>query len=349
MAEGLCAIARLERLYDRTIAVETGVPVRTAAVVFVTSAVAGCDGPQSALMPAGVDAARIAGLFWWMVGGALFIWLAVIGLAIYATRTRRAVHDRDLSWWLIVGGGVVFPTVVLAVLLAYGLYLLEPPTVRPTTLRLEVAGAQWWWRVRYLTAGGEAVELANEVRLPVGERVEIRLTSADVIHAFWIPPLGGKIDMIPGRANRLVLEPTRTGTFRGVCAEYCGTSHALMAFPVVVMEKQAFAAWLAHQAAPAQPPADPLGERGQAQFLANGCGGCHRVRGTPAQGRIGPDLTHVGSRLTLGAGILPNHPDAYLRWIRHTDAVKPGVRMPAFGMLPAEAAAAIAAYLNGLE
>ena len=145
--------------------------------------------------------------------------------------------------------------------------------------------------------------------------------------------------MIPGRTNRLVLEPTRTGVFRGVCAEYCGTSHALMSFYVVVLEQEDFAVWLAHQHAPAQPPTQPLAARGQELFLANGCGACHTVRGTPADGVVGPDLTHVGSRLSLGAGILPNDPEAFRRWIAHTEDVKPGVHMPAFGMLPPEDAA----------
>ncbi len=204
-----------------------------------------------------------------------------------------------------------------------GLSML-PDLVAPApegSLKIVVSGEQWWWRVRYLPPGGEAIVLANEIRLPVGEPVEFRLESPDVIHSFWIPSLGGKMDMIPGRLTRLALEPTRTGVFRGVCAEYCGTSHALMSFYVVVMEKEEFDRWLAHQAAPAEPPAEPLAARGQELFLANGCGACHTVRGTPADGVIGPDLTHVGSRLSLAAGILPNEPDAFQRWIAaHGDA-----------------------------
>ena len=157
---------------------------------------------------------------------------------------------------------VLSPTVVLAGLLAYGLALM-PELLTPAAegqLQIAVSAEQWWWRVRYLTLGsnGEAVELANEIRLPVGARVAFHLESPDVIHSFWIPALGGKIDMIPGRRNRLVLEPTQTGVFRGVCAEYCGTSHALMRFDVVVLEQEAFAVWLMHQHAPAQPPTQPL-------------------------------------------------------------------------------------------
>jgi cytochrome c oxidase subunit II len=315
--------------------------------------VAGCSGPQSALQPAGRGAERIAELFWWMVVGAIVISIAFMGLTLYAIRSRPAAPSQRVARLLIVGGGAVLPTLVLAGLLAYGLALL-PELLRPApagNLHIAVSGEQWWWRVRYLTPGsnGGAIELANEVRLPVGERVEFFLESPDVIHSFWIPVLGGKVDMIPGRRNRLALEPTRTGVFRGACAEYCGTSHALMSFAVVVQEKADFAAWLTQQQAPAQPPTQPLAVRGQELFLANGCHACHSVRGTPAEGVVGPDLTHVGSRLSLGAGILPNTPDDFQRWIAHPDHVKPGVHMPAFSMLPPQEIGALAAYLDGLQ
>jgi cytochrome c oxidase subunit 2 len=313
----------------------------------------GCGGPQSALDPAGRGAESIAELFWLMTIGAIVIWLAVIGLAFYAIRVRPEARSRRQTNLLIIGGGAVIPTIVLSGLLAHGLALM-PPLLAPapeSSLKIAVSGEQWWWRVRYLTPGGDggAVELANEIRLPVGEPVEFHLESPDVIHSFWIPTLGGKIDMIPGRSNRLTLEPTRTGVFRGACAEYCGTSHALMSFYVVVLEKVDFAAWLEHQQKPARSPEQPLADRGQELFLANGCGACHTVRGTPADGVVGPDLTHVGSRVSLGAGILPNEPDAFLRWTAHTEEVKPGVHMPAFGMLPTEDLRALAAYLEGLQ
>jgi cytochrome c oxidase subunit II len=314
---------------------------------------AGCGGPQSALDPAGRGAERIADLFWWMASGSVLIWLAVIGLAIYAIRVRPEAHSHRQSQLMIIGGGAIIPTVVLAGLLVYGLALM-PGLLAPApegSLKIAVTGEQWWWRVRYLPPGGNggAVELANEIRLPVGERVEFQLESPDVIHSFWIPALGGKIDMIPGRVNRLTLEPTRTGIFRGACAEYCGTSHALMNFSVVVLEKEDFARWLAHQAEPAQEPTPPPAAHGRELFLANGCGACHTIRGTAADGVVGPDLTHVGSRVSLGGGILPNEPDAFSRWIAHTEGVKPGVHMPAFGMLPAEDLQALAVFLEGLQ
>lgn len=309
-----------------------------------------CDGPQSTLNPAGLAASQIATLFWWMTAVGALIWAAVFGIAVYATRPDRASYSSRATRWLIVGGGAIFPSVVLAGLLAYSLTLL--PSLRSSdgiSLRVAVSGEQWWWRVRYLPDSGEAVELANEIRLPVGKRVEFVLSSPDVIHSFWIPSLGGKVDMIPGRTTTLVLEATETGTFRGACAEYCGTSHALMNFEVVVMAPDKFADWLAAQAAPAQQPASALARRGRQAFLANGCGACHSIRGTEADGRLGPDLTHAGGRLSLGAGILPNTEEAFARWIGHTDGLKPEVKMPAFGMLPDAQIEALASYLNGLQ
>ena len=309
---------------------------------------AGCGGPQSTLDPAGRGAERIADLFEWMAFGAVVVWLAVAGLGVWAVRARPEASNQRKAAALIIGGGAVVPAVVLAGLLVYGLALMPGllAPAPPGSLEIAVSGEQWWWRVRYLPPGGGAVELANEIRLPAGEPVQLHLDSPDVIHSFWIPSLGGKIDMIPGRRTRLALEPTRTGVFRGVCAEYCGTSHALMAFDVVVLEKEEFARWLAQQRQPARPrPAT----RGGELFLANGCGACHTVRGTPADGVVGPDLTHVGSRLSLGAGILPNGPEGFLRWIARTGDVKPEVHMPAFGMLPPQDLQAMAAYLDGLE
>lgn len=310
-----------------------------------------CSGPQSALETAARDADRIATLFWWMTIASALIWAFVIGLAIYAVYATPRGDERRRNRLLIVGGGVVFPTVLLGGLLAYGLTMLsdvlEPSP--PGSLRVRVSGEQWWWRVQYLPASGKPVTLANEIRLPVGEAVEFELESPDVIHSFWIPALGGKVDMIPGRMTRLRLHARRTGEFRGACAEYCGTSHALMAFPVVVMPKAEFAAWLDGQARDATEPSEPLLIAGRDAFLANGCGACHAVRGTPADGAVGPDLTHVGSRLSLGAGTTPNDVPAFRSWIARTNELKPGVHMPAFGMLPPTDLGAMAAYLESLK
>lgn len=316
-----------------------------------------CQGEQSALAPAGRGSEQIAELWWWMVSGATVIWLIVTGLLLYAIYGHPPENRRQAGM-LIIGGGVVVPTVVLAVLLTFGLSLL-PDLVAPApndALEIHVTGEQWWWRNHYThfpsigtAETTEPIAVANEIHLPVGEVVEFRLTSADVIHAFWIPALGGKVDMIPGRTNRLRLEPTRTGVFRGVCAEYCGASHALMAFVVVVEEKHEFEEWLRRQAMPAQTPISALAKRGRDVFQSYGCGACHTVRGTSADGVVGPDLTHVGGRQSLAAGTLVCEPSNLQRWLKHPDVIKPDVLMPAFDMLPNEDLEALAAYLDGLE
>ncbi len=243
----------------------------------------------------------------------------------------------------------MFPSITLLLLLAYALWLM--PALRPfaqstgTGLRIEVTGKQFWWQVIYHLPEGPPIVSANEIRLPVGERVELTLKSDNVIHSFWIPALGGKMDMIPGRINRLSLLATRPGKFRGPCAEYCGTSHALMAIAAVAMDSEAFHAWLADQAMPSPNAA----ASGLSLFERHGCGACHRIAGTSAEARVGPDLSHVGSRETLGAGILPNTKEAMIRLIARPQEVKPGQHMPAFGMLPADDLSAIAAYLGTLQ
>jgi cytochrome c oxidase subunit 2 len=310
-----------------------------------------CSGVQSALQPGGRAAEQIADLFWWMAGGAAVVWLAVMSVSVYAIFVRPEPHRYVTANNLIVGGGIVFPTLVLALLLGYGLTMI-PELVAPAPAGsrvIEITGEQFWWRVRYQMPDGSPVELANEVRLPNGQPAQFLLQSPDVIHSFWIPSIAGKMDLIPGRVTRLALEPTKTGVFRGACAEYCGASHALMNFYAVVQEQSEFEGWLQRQAAPARPPDSSAGQRGHDLFLSNGCGACHTIRGTPANGFVGPDLTHVGSRVSLAAGIMPNDVEAFLRWIAGTENIKPGVHMPAFRMLPPSDLLAIATYLDGLE
>jgi cytochrome c oxidase subunit 2 len=324
--------------------------VRGVGWALLSGLLAGCDGPQSSLAPAGRGAEQIADLFWWMFSGAVIISIVVIGLGIYSVRVPPGPPGRRAGFF-IIGGGAVVPTVVLAGLLVFGLAML-PDLSSPApegSLKISVIGEQWWWRVKYDSADGEPITLANEIRLPVGEPVEFHLESADVIHSFWIPSLGGKVDMIPGRQTRLKLEPTRTGVFRGACAEYCGGSHALMLFFVVVTEKKDFEDWLAQQAQSATSPTEPLAVRGERAFIASGCGACHTVRGTAAKGVLGPDLTHVGGRMSLGAGTLPNETHDFLRWIADTETIKPEVHMPSFGMLSRDDLLALAAYLDSLE
>ncbi|MFD1705113.1 cytochrome c oxidase subunit II [Methylopila henanensis] len=282
-----------------------------------------------------------------MAVGAGVVWAIVMAIAVYATRIRPDPHDEKVGLRLILWGGVAFPTVVLAGLLVYGLGMMWTLREPGEGLRIDVSGEQFWWRVTYRPQDGAAVASANEVRLPVGERVEFALTAPDVIHAFWIPSLGGKVDMIPGRENRLVLKAEKPGVYRGVCAEFCGASHALMAFDVVAMEKDAFEAWLKDQARPAAQA--PEQARGAELFLRNGCGACHTVSGTEARGVVGPDLTRFGERATVGAGLMPNTPDNVARFIRETGTLKPRAKMPAYGALKPDELQAIAGYLGSLK
>ena len=327
-------------------------PVAAAGAAGLLTAVGaiGCGGTQSALDPAGPAAAEVLSLFWWMLGGGVLIWAAVAALALYAIVIERPKHEPSATRWWVIGGGVVAPTVILTVLLIYGLRLI-PPLVRdapPGSLTVEVDGVRWWWRVRYQTPDGP-VDTANAICLPTDEPVQFLLRSEDVIHSFWIPALGGKMDMIPGRENRLALTADRAGIFRGACAEYCGASHALMNFDVQTMPRKEFDAWLAAQRAPAAEPTTESARAGARLFLNSGCGACHAVRGTAADGGVGPDLTHVGCRPTIGAGLLPNNEEHLMRWIARTEHLKPDVDMPAFDHLSEDELRAIAAYLKGLK
>ena len=311
----------------------------------------GCSGMQSVFAPQGANAQPVATLGTIMLVGAAVIFVAVmlfIGYAVYATPNRRR---RLATQTLIVGGGIVFPVVTLTALLVYGLWVFGRAVDMPApSLRIEVVGEQWWWRVRYLDDTGERdVITANEIRIPVGRTVEFVLTSADVIHSFWVPNLAGKLDMIPGHVNRLRVRADNAGVYRGQCAEYCGGAHALMAFHVMAQPPDDFAAWLAAQRRPPAPPRMPFLARGQALFLASGCGGCHTIRGTPADGTIGPDLTHVGGRLSIGAGLLPNNAGTLAAWIVDTQHLKPNNRMPSFNIYDGESLRALAAYLESLK
>lgn len=307
-------------------------------------------GPQSALDPAGPNAAAIARLTWIMVGGGGLIAALVMALTVLALgrgRGRRFIATQAA----VVAGGVALPLVVLSVLLVYGLVLARDIVAKPgpDALNVRVVGEQFWWRVHYDAPDGQRIETANEIRVPVGRPVVFTLTTADVIHSFWIPTLGGKLDMIPGQANTMVLQADRAGVYRGQCTEYCGAAHALMAFDVVAQSPEDFQTWLAAQGRSASQPSDAVLQRGGALFLAAGCGACHSVRGTQAAGRIGPDLTHIGSRRSIAAASLPNNKGTLAGWIASSQHLKPNNGMPSFNVFSGEDLRAVASYLESLK
>lgn len=325
---------------------------RWVAALGLCPVVASCSGVQSALDPAGEEAESVATLFWVMTVGGLIIWAIVVAISQYAARWKRGTISEKAAGRVIFWGGAVFPIVVLTALLAYALWLM--PFLRPfappgeASTRIEVVGHQFWWHVVYHSADGSLVVSANEIRLPVGERVEFSLTSADMIHSFWIPALGGKMDLVPGRINRLSLLAKRPGTYRGQCAEFCGTSHALMAFPVVAMEPAEFDAWLDQRSVSASAATGAV-NAGRAVFLREKCGDCHNIAGTEAKGTVGPDLSHVGSRLTLGAGRLENNEINMARFVTNPSLIKPGSHMPGYQSLPPDDLSAVASWLKGLR
>ncbi len=216
-------------------------------------------------------------------------------------------------------------------------------------LHVTVEGHQWWWDVRYPQTEGPDVVTANEVHIPVGVEVDVALVSADVIHSFWVPELAQKMDLIPGRTNHLRLYATRPGTYSGACAEFCGVEHAWMRIRVVAEPAPAFQAWLDAQRTPrAVPSGNALAEKGESVFTSGLCASCHRIRGTSATGNAGPDLTHVGGRATLGAGVLANTDASMRDWIADPQHFKPGSYMPLVPLASADLYAVVA-YLRSLR
>jgi cytochrome c oxidase subunit 2 len=314
-------------------------------------ALSGCSEMQSALAPAGDEASRIALLTWILFAGAAVI-LLIVCVALFlalkgSERSRRALRSETA----IRLGGIAFPVVTLTVLLGYGVWLMRETIAsdRPAALRIEVTGEQWWWRVAYAAGEGQAFSEANEIRLPVGREVDLVLRSADVIHSFWAPSLGGKLDMIPGRTNSLRLKAERPGIYRGQCAEYCGGPHALMALEIVAMPEAEFELWLRKGASQPAAAGGNSERRGAELFQSAGCGACHAIRGTLAVGAIGPDLSRVGARRFLAAATVPNTTENLVRLIAHGQSIKPGNLMPEFGVFSEEELRALATYLTSLK
>lgn len=318
------------------------------AVVMIGSA-AGCgrDAP-STLDPAGPGAQRAASLWWLLFWISVVVSVAVVLIVAWVVIRRRRPETRvhpGRGTGLVLVLGVAVPALVLTAVYAVGLRdmkaLAEPP--RPAELTIDVIGHTWWWEARY-----PGFETANEIHIPAGEPVQLRLRTADVIHSFWVPELMPKTDLLPNRVNEMWLLADQPGVYRGQCAEYCGLQHAHMAFHIVAQPPDEFAEWVAQQRRPAQLPETELADRGRTVFLTSSCATCHSIEGTRASSEFGPDLTHVGSRGWLAAGAIPNDFGHMSGWVSNSQTVKPGNLMPPQPLPPADLRAVVA-YLQGLE
>ncbi|GAA1146025.1 cytochrome c oxidase subunit II [Nesterenkonia lutea] len=322
---------------------------------------------QSALNPMSPDAETIDMHWQTMLWVGAAVWAIVVGMTIATLirRRRREAEGRRVVLFVALAGAVI-PAAILVGIMAQSVWVLQKtdPGQEVAGSTITVTGHQYWWEVEYPEHG---VITANEIHIPTGERVRLELGSTDVVHSVWVPELGGKMDMTPGRSTSMWLETDEPGTYWGQCAEYCGTQHALMRLVVVAHEPQEFESWLQAQGEPAvEPPApgdDPdtidaedtpdqqdedVVAQGREVFMSSSCVYCHTIAGTEAQGRAGPDLTHLASRETLAAGTLPNNPGNLAAWVVDPQAIKPGNEMPGTD-LGGEELQALLAYLESLE
>lgn len=305
------------------------------------------------LSPAGPAAQAIAEVSWVLISGATLLFVGTMALLAWALLRKKQVGGEVRVLWWLAGGGLVLPLVVLTALFLYSMHRAPPWKAVPPAdaLVVSVTGRMWWWEIRYRDpVSGADIVTANELRLPVGRPVYLGLSSVEVIHSLWIPELGGKMDMVPGRVNHLLLQASRAGVYRGQCAEFCGEAHARMALHAVAMEAGDFDAWLAEQARPAVVSSSAVSlQAGRAVFEAQKCAVCHTVRGVAEGSKLGPDLTHVGNRLFIASGTLKNGPLEMKRWLAQVHEVKPGARMPSYARLSQGEMDALVQWLGALK
>lgn len=335
---------------------------RACSAIALTVLVVGCSGRQAALDPAGDQAATIE-ILWtlmlWMCGFMYLLVLIFLGHALWRARhvlssepvphgaqrpAERPLRMALAGWFgLIVGGLIV---------LSLGSFFIDRSLANArldNAIKIKITAAQWWWKVEYLgETPAQRVATANELRLPVGRPALLELQAEDVIHSFWIPNLGGKQDLIPGRINSLLLTPRREGEYRGQCAEFCGLQHAKMALDATVVGERDFAAWRQQQLLPAHAPSTPEQLRGHEIFMSGPCASCHRIVGTPAAGQNGPNLTHLASRRTIAAGARPYSFEALRDWLRDPHTIKPGNHMPQVQLSNSDLHA-LTSYLDSLK
>jgi cytochrome c oxidase subunit 2 len=322
-----------------------------ALVVTVGAALVSCSKRSPSIVdPKGTEAHKISGIWWLMCGMAAVVYIVVAAFILVAAfrgrRTTEGKSSRVKDSTFIWVGGIIVPAVILVVLGAATVdasNTLRGPEQNP--LRIEIVGKRWWWAVHYPDDG---ITTANEIHVPVGRPLEIGLDSDNVIHSFWVPQLGGKLDLIPGQHNVWRAKATTAGTYRGECAEYCGLQHARMNFLIIAQTPASFDTWALQHRRPPSEPSGQLEANGQQVFMRAPCAGCHTIRGTVANGTIGPDLTDIGSRRTLGANTVPNSPGYLAGWIVDSQSIKPGNLMPPVALNAADLQALLA-YLRSLK
>jgi cytochrome c oxidase subunit 2 len=294
---------------------------------------------QSPLAPHSGPAHDISTLWWWMLAIAAVVFAGAVFLIVLSVIRRRREglpflgQNEQATGRLVILFGIAIPVVVLVALFVVANLVVVPQTSAPaassTSMTIDVIGHQWWWEVRY---PGTTAVTANEIHIPARTRVNVVGTTADVIHSFWVPELNRKIDLIPGKPNRVLLYASKPGTYRGQCAEFCGVQHAHMSMLVIADAPAAFHSWLTNMERPAAAPTTPVAQAGQRVFLSNACASCHQLRGTAAGGTIGPDLTHMMTRSTLAALTIPNRKGYLGGWILDPQHIKPGNRMPGLNL-----------------
>jgi cytochrome c oxidase subunit II len=323
--------------------------IASALLLVPIAGLSACSGAPSPLHPASQNADELRWFWWLLIAIAGLIFVAVVALLVWGALRQPSEEERlrehPLGGRLVWIGGIAIPIAVLALVFGISIALMIRQTAAASQMTIEVTGHQWWWEVRY---PNEGIVTANEIHIPVGQTVRFAVTSADVIHAFWVPELGGKIDAIPGLTNRLQLAADHEGSFRGECATYCALQHANMNFVVVADAPSQYQAWVAGQKAAAATPSDAAALRGRQVFLDSACVYCHTVDGTSATGQAGPNLTHLASRQQIGAGVLPNTPGALGGWIVDPQASKPGNNMPPENF-SGQDLQALLAYLTALK
>lgn len=319
-------------------------------------------GLHDMLQAMGPQAGHIAWLWNVFLAVCTAVFLAVMVALVLALRRGRRADERDppdLATVNVteprvrrtVATAVALSIAGLLVLLAASVFTDRALARLPLkdAVNIEVVAHQWWWTVKYVSGPvSETFETANEIHVPVGRPVIVKLNADDVIHSFWVPNLAGKRDLVPGRTATLAFQADRPGIYRGLCAEFCGFQHAFMAFEVHAQPPEQFEAWRRQQLQPAGEPADTRAQRGKMLFQSTQCAMCHRIQGTLARGKRAPDLTHLASRRTIAAGTLPNDAANLASWITDPHRHKPGVNMPANPM-SGDDLAALVAYLGTLK